>query len=339
MNPSDGNKPHRPPSSGTKMKFFPGAAVLLVIVGICGLLFSYMSPEPEPIEPPKKNFSTAALPPGTTPETNGQQETALESGGDKNSDSTVHETSPGRSADNQVPHPGTLLENREEPLPNQTGEFSKVSTPKAVSSCDKPTQQLNTFYTQLDKQAYMTKYDLPTSSQEHFTTLINKLLSNPPQVARESDDLYTILKNTAHFFRICGKDNIFMMKGILDNEKGNLEQILADYYHLVTTADCSQTTYASDIDNDALYEYACFFLNTMGGRLYLFRRDSQSRMVVTYYAILLIDQANKQKNNHHGITIKPSVDMLIAEMESGGSALKRLDYYLDTLYDLKERYQ
>lgn len=207
------------------------------------------------------------------------------------------------------------------------------------SVCDAPALRLNTFYTKLDSQPYIAEYSLTTPSEQYFKALIQKLLSNPPQVTRESDDLYTILKNTAHFFRISGKDNIRMMKGILDNEKDSIEQILADYYLLVTTPKCATTTSVSDIDRDALYEYACFFLNTMGGRLYLFRRDSLSRMVVTYYAILLVDRANKDNNNRHGIALKPLVNMLTAEMESGGSTLKHAETYLDTLYDMKETYQ
>lgn len=130
-----------------------------------------------------------------------------------------------------------------------------------------------------------------------------------------------------------------MLKGILDSERGLLEDILANYYFLISTSDCSDTPYVLNIDQDALYEYACFFLNTMGGRLYLFRRDSLSRMVVTYYAIAIINQANNQNNNRHGIDLKSSIDMLIAEMEAGGSTLKKQESYLDTLYTLKERYQ
>ena len=227
-------------------------------------------------------------------------------------------------------------------LPVPSAEPVKTPEPKPikkVSICDKPTLQLDDFYKHLDSQAYMADFKIGDSSEKHFTALIHKLLANPPQVTRESDDLYTILKNTAHFFRISGKDNIFMLQGILNNEKSSVEQILADYYQLITTTECDQNTYAKNIDHDALYEYACFFLNTMGGRLYLFRRDSLSRMVVTYYAILLVERANIQNNNRHGIALRPVVNMLISEMESGGSALKHSDAYLDSLYDLKEKYQ
>jgi len=208
-----------------------------------------------------------------------------------------------------------------------------------VSVCEKPARQLEEFYNTLDLRPYISRHQLPEGSEKHFTKLIQKLLANPPQVTRESDDLYTILKNTAHFFRVSGKENILMMKGILDNEKGSVEQVLADYYFLITEPECEQSPIAQNIDHAALYEYACFFLNTMGGRLYLFRRDSLSRMVVTYYAVLLVDRANTQNNNLHGIALKPVIDMLIAEMEAGGSSLQSSEKYLDTLYDLKQKYQ
>lgn len=227
----------------------------------------------------------------------------------------------------------TEASNETKPLP-LPDEVESVK----VSICIEPVKQLDTFYRQLDKKAYMSAYRIDESSKNHFSKLIQKLLANPPQVTRESDDLYTILKNTAHFFRISGKDNILMMKGILDNEKDNLEQILSDYYLLVNNTECSTSSYG-DVDKDALYEYACFFLNTMGGRLYLFRRDSLSRMVVTYYAILLVDAANIQNNNRHGIALRPVVDMLVSEMEMSGSSLKKSEIYLNKLYDLKEKYQ
>jgi len=211
--------------------------------------------------------------------------------------------------------------------------------PPPFAVCSEPEKRLDAFYTHLDRQPYMMAYGLKETSQDHFTALIEKLLDHPPKVTRESDDLYTILRNTAHFFRIAGKDNILMLQGILNSENKKLEQILADYYFLISTPECGRTKYAENISNNDLYEYGCFFLNTMGGRLYLFRRDSLSRMVVTYYAILLVDDANNQQNNRHGINLKPAVTMLLSEMETGGSSLKYFENYIDMLYDLKEKYQ
>ncbi len=331
MNPSDEKKNHPSTASAAKSKFLSRIIIFLLIVVICGALLYFSqgpkTPEPDLSQPFETTIKTQIFP---------QEDPEAST---NTADSGENTTITAEKQTNGPGHSDTLQETAAPNLPETTA--IPVDTPgtEEIIICAQPTQQLNSFYKHLDTQSYMATYELTTPSQKHFTALVKKLLANPPQVARESDDLYSILKNTAHFFRISGKDNIFMMKGILDHEKGRLEQILADYYLLVTTPDCDQSPYASGIDNAALYEYACFFLNTMGGRLYLFRRDSQSRMVVTYYAILLIDQANRHQNNRHGISLKPSVDMLIAEMESGGSALKKLEVYLDTLYDLKERYQ
>ena len=261
---------------------------------------------------------------------------------------TIQDDIPLATTSAEDPSPGIPSQKNTSPAADEELAVMPVPLPEfkqethrseAISVCENPSKKIDQFYKHLDKQSYMAGFKLDSSSSSHFVALSKKLLANPPQVTRESDDLYTILKNTAHFFRVSGKKNILMMKGILDNEKGSIEEILASYYFLLTTPDCSMTTYARGIDKDALYEYACFFLNTMGGRLYLFRRDSLSRMVVTYYAILLVDQANTENNNRHGIALKTPVNMLISEMETGGSALKHSETYLDKLYDLKEKYQ
>lgn len=209
----------------------------------------------------------------------------------------------------------------------------------AEASCEKIADSIVSFYSHLDQQPYLQKTKIESKSGAYFTSLIQKLLNNPPIVTRETDDLFTILQNTAHFFRIIGKKNIFIIKGILHNEKPMFENILAHYYNLVQQPDCSMKGLALKIPENSLYEYAGFFLNTMGGRLYLFRRDSHSRMVIIYYSLLIIDQANQNGTNRHGIHIAQPIDSLITEIESVGDHLKLRETYLDRLYDLKEQYQ
>ncbi len=337
MDPSEAKKPDIISSPKKKSKLIPAILFFLVLATIGGISFYFSSvvKTTDPVPPGSGHTITSApdLPEPIIieqpPETDVLETIApVETQHPLPLDPVTNPTETQETKEIHTDPPT--------PLPELT---LKPQVTEEISICDKPTRQLDEFYKHLDKQPYIASFELSGSSQNHFTALIKKLLANPPQVTRESDDLYTILKNTAHFFRISGKDNILMMKGILDREKGSLEQILADYHLLIINPDCSTTTYCSGIDREALYEYACFFLNTMGGRLYLFRRDSLSRMVVTYYAVLLVDLANTENNNRHGIALKPAVDMLISEMETGGSTLKHLELYLDTLYDLKEKYQ
>lgn len=236
------------------------------------------------------------------------------------------------------------------PAPETAGELSTSGRETAQegkpseypSTTGKSYQQLiaelNGFYSHLDRAPYMLEFHLKEPSKVHFSKLLQKLIDNPPDITRETDDLLTLLKNTAHFFRILGKDNILILKGILDREKGSYENILKTFYALTDHPEYLKKEYSLNLPEDNLYVYAGFFLNTIGGRLYLFRRDAASRMTISYYAILVIDKANRQGNDRLGIDLKPPIDMLIEEIENGGRSLKYREEYLDTLYDLKEHY-
>jgi hypothetical protein len=230
-------------------------------------------------------------------------------------------------------------------LSTQSGTLPREGGPEQIGQLqpDKDEYQflideLNIFYTHLDQQPYMQDFILKEPSKVHFSKVLQKLVDNPPVVTRETDDLFTLLKNTAHFFRILGKDNIIILKGILDREKDSFEEMLKTFYTLTHHPDYLKEEYSLTIPSDALYDYAGFFLNTMGGRLYLFRRDSTSRLAVSYYAILVIDRANDEGRGRHGIDIKPAIDSLIEEIENGGNRLRLKEEYLDKLYDLKEKY-
>jgi hypothetical protein len=206
-------------------------------------------------------------------------------------------------------------------------------------SCSELADNVDSFFDTLDSRQYIKDFQLDSPSSVYFPELIQKLVDNPPIVSGETDDLFTILQNTAHFFRIIGKKNILVLKGILDRERATFEQTLFDFYNLTRVPECLKTRFDLEIGQEPLYSYAGFFLNTMGGRLYLFRRDSMSRMVVNFYSILIIEQANREGRNKFGIAIKDAIDNLIIEIESSRIQLQMRDFYLDTLYDLKVKYQ
>ncbi len=198
--------------------------------------------------------------------------------------------------------------------------------------------EINAFYAHIDQQPYMQDFSLQESSDIYFSKLVQKLVDNPPVVLGETDDLFTLLQNTAHFFRILGKQNINIIKSILDREKNSFEQVVKTFYDLTYHPTSLKNAYALSIPPEALTDYAAFFLNTMGGRLYLFRRDSTLRMMVSYYAVITIDRANMAGNGGHGIDLYPAILSLIEEIENGGNRLQQKDQYLDALYDLQEKY-
>ncbi len=334
MDPSEEKKDIQ--TSSKKKSYLRPAGIGLLLIVIAMALFFYLRPDSASELPPPLVSETATETSSET-ENTAEEEQVVEK-------ETATSNLPETEAESASVLPMDIAPDvtAQAPLtPPVTEELQPAKTieDKALSGCSLATDNIDTFYKNLDSHQYFKAYNIPPPSKDHFNELIQKLLANPPKVTGETDDLYTILRNTAHFFRISGKDNILMLKGVLNSERQFLEKLLSDYYLLLSSPDCSKIPYVSNISRDGLYEYACFFLNTMGGRLYLFRRDSLSRMAVTYYAILLIDQANQQNKNKHGISLKSAISMLISEMESGGAALQKSDLYLDTLYDLKEKYQ
>ncbi len=203
--------------------------------------------------------------------------------------------------------------------------------------CSRTAIRLHDFFKHVDRQDYIGRFHLDEPSLNYFTTLANRLLENPPVVSRESDDLYTILRNMAHFFRIIGKNNIILLKTILDRERDKIEDVAAQLYYWTTIGNCRDEQFSFSPALEKMYEYAGFFLNTMGGRSYLFRRDSRSRLLVNYYSIMLIDRANAMGINRYGIDISLIIPQLMREIESSNQLIYK-ENYLDRLAELLERY-
>ncbi len=206
-------------------------------------------------------------------------------------------------------------------------------------SCTEVSPTLSNFFNKLEEKQYNKETKSNQPLQEHFNGLATQLLNNPPVVTHETDELYTLLTNTAHFFRILGKDNMRLLQKVVKQENADFESIAAEMYRLsITGEECVSGAKKLEIPFTAAYEYAGFFLNTLGGRSYLFRRDSGTRLLVNYYAVLILDQANKKQQNIYGVDIREQLPWLIQEMEAN-NRLTNKEGYLDKLYELAENYQ
>ncbi len=222
----------------------------------------------------------------------------------------------------------------------QSGQKNLVPTdqPKEKDQrCKVLATRLHAFFNLLDNKEYFRQFHVGLPAQQYFLKLAKKLLDNPPVVSRETDDLYTMLKNMAHFFRVIGGRNITIIKTILDRERDTVEDVAADLYQWTTGSGCDESEFPFHASIDQLYEYAGFFLNSISGRSYLFRRDSRSRLLVNYYAILLVNEANKEGDNRYGIDLRMLIPRAIDEIEHSNQLIYK-EKYLDTLYGLLEKY-
>uniref|UniRef100_UPI004057A43A hypothetical protein n=1 Tax=Candidatus Electronema sp. TaxID=2698783 RepID=UPI004057A43A len=202
-------------------------------------------------------------------------------------------------------------------------------------SCSQAAGKLRGFLDDIEKKSYLKEFNLRQPLRKHLDSMKDKLAAKSPAVVRETDDLYTVISNTAHFFRVIGKDNIQLLKTLLEQEQGQLEDMAAAFHAASIGPDCPADTV--QLPFNTAYEYSVFFLNTIGGRSYLFRREARTRLLINYYALLLIDEANVRSLNSHGINIGSMIQPLIREMEAN-SQLTRKEEYLARLRGLAERH-
>ncbi len=205
--------------------------------------------------------------------------------------------------------------------------------------CPELEQKLIDLFNYLDGREAIAAYKLPGGIRGYLKETTGKLFARPPTVIRETDSLTTVLNNAAHFYRVLGERDIAIARKILTTEGDIIESSLALFYRwLEMEGQCDKTAIDIHLPPEQLYEYAVFFVNTMGGNSYLLRRAPQVRTLIRYYVVLILDQANSRNLNRYGIDIRPTLLVVVQEIQS----LTNLQYqekYLQTLQGLTEKYQ
>lgn len=197
------------------------------------------------------------------------------------------------------------------------------------------------FFLSLDSREYVQRRGLKGKTLEHSSELISNLLVTTPQVVNERKSIEVVLANAAHFFRTLKKENLFFVRDVLTHESVALEGLAENLYRwsaLVEKDPSLTQELPFDLGFPALYEYAGFFLNTLGGQSYLLRRESRLRTLVRYYSVLIVDRANDRSLNRHGLDIRPFIDGAIEDLRGNGN-LKARSAYLDTMLALKVKYE
>jgi hypothetical protein len=205
------------------------------------------------------------------------------------------------------------------------------------ADCDKVDDQMRAFFNYLDDQDYMSQRELDQGSAGFFRKSASLLMADPPVNIAEMKDMFRLVKNVTHFYRVLGKDRLMLIKDILDAEERAIEPAMALFYTRIVKCAQPLPGDAKPLSIDRLYDYAGYFLNTLGGRSYLLRRESKLRMLVSYYAILIIDRANDEKFNRYGVDVRPYIDYLFYDI-SNQKGLTYRERYLTRLTALRDKY-
>lgn len=209
--------------------------------------------------------------------------------------------------------------------------------PEAVD-CTQITRQVVAFLQYLDSKAYLIWPGIDTRAEELFDVISKQLAANPPINVGEMEDIYSLVRNVTHFYRVLGKDRIDLIKEILKSESAVLEPAMSVMFSWSTACANTESGKLQRPELKSLYQYACFFLNTLGGRGYLLRRDTKLRMLVNYYSLLVVDMANDAKINSYGIDIRPHLDYLFYDINNQKGMMYR-QRYVSRLNALLSKYQ
>lgn len=198
-------------------------------------------------------------------------------------------------------------------------------------------QHVADFFQSLDASPYFERFDLENDARTYFSRIIRRLSARPPQPAGEGIQPTTLLANIYFFSRTLDVKDLRVIKAVMDNQSDALEHDLETFYRwLMLGKHCPD---AGDVRPpfDVTYRYAGFFLNTTGGRSCLFRRALCSRILVSYYCVLVLYQADRLGKNSYGIDVVPYLKPLKEEI-AHHPELEFQDQYLSTLNRIEDYY-
>ena len=225
-----------------------------------------------------------------------------------------------------------------EKLEEVFGEGAEEMTlDQGEADCEELDGKVREFFAYLDEKDYIKAYRLGEGTLRTFQSMVGKLSANPPEVSAELKDPFLLIQNVAHFYRVLGKRGLPMVRDVIVNESEIAEPVGGLLFEWFSSGERCQEGLEGRPSLTTLYEYAGFFLNSVGGRSYLMRRDSRVRIVTAYYCILILDLANQAELNRHGIDILPHIDSVAGEIRYQRGLVFQKEY-LDTLEGLKEKY-
>jgi len=220
-----------------------------------------------------------------------------------------------------------------------TEEESIVKPASKEDYCARIEKNVAEFFRYLDEKDYVSRLNPKTDVYTRFKNILRRAVARPPLPAGEGADPKMIIRNLYHFFRILDRKDLFLIRDVLKNEQDTMEISLEMFYRWLTLGDRCPDPENIRPSMKVLYQYAGFFINTTGGRAYLFRRPSGLRLLVSYYCILVVHEADKKGRNSCGIDIFPLIEPLKNEIryypdfqfqEEYISQLGRLEDYYKT---------
>lgn len=216
-------------------------------------------------------------------------------------------------------------------------EETEVQAMSREDECQRIEKDLREFFAYLEKKDYVRELEPGEDLFAHFSKVIHSLSSHPPMPAGEGFNYDMMIQNIYHLYRTLGLKDLKLIKMVVENEADAMEVNLALFYRWLMSGDTCGRREGLPPPLDITYRYAGYLINSIGGRAYLFRRETRLRLLFTYYCILVIHEADKRKLNSFGIDVRPYLEPLADEIENSHLLYFRREY-AGRLIDLKNYY-
>ncbi|MBW1870066.1 MAG: hypothetical protein JRI73_12490 [Deltaproteobacteria bacterium] len=196
--------------------------------------------------------------------------------------------------------------------PRKGDLFGKAPADKIY--CDLIDEYVADFFAYLNTKKYIERLDLKVNTYAYFKKIIRTLAARPPAPAGEGFAPTVMVKNIFFFSRALDRKSLRLFKEVVVNERDTLEINLEMFYRWFMLGKLCPNPEQVRLPFDVMYRYAGFFLNTTGGRAYLFRRSVTLRLLLTYYSVLVVYQADRLGKNSYGINLSPFIQPLRKEI-------------------------
>jgi hypothetical protein len=174
-------------------------------------------------------------------------------------------------------------------------------------------EELKDFFRYLEQRNYV-RHLLPDEDVHTcFKEVLEQLAAHPPVPAGEGVSAKLIAENIYHLFRVLKGRDLRLIREVLHHEQETMEIHLDTLYRwLMAGNSCPDGNLKPP--REVLYDYAGFLMTSIGGRAYLFRRATEIRLLLTYYSILILHEADLKGKNRYGIDVYPLVSPLLNEI-------------------------
>jgi len=214
--------------------------------------------------------------------------------------------------------------------------LAKGFSPRTMK-CAELEQSLRAFCQYLDAGETFRSQKTYGDSWALFMDILATLERKPPTISAEAYRPSLIIENSYYFFRLLKREKMDIVREVLQYEADLSEPLMGILYHWLMSGRSCDMPPSSVSNLDIMYRYAGFFLNTLGGHSYLYRRDSRISLLTIYYSILVVHEANARGFNEAGLDLRFFLPLIFGEIQSRNDLLYAEDY-LQTLTDLQLQY-